>query len=122
MRTKIINYRIIDNKTPIKVEGAQINLFTAARKIVNGKKIYWIVDHIPTGSKIWICDNYIQARVIGTAFLMACAKPQSEDNTTIQESTDKKFKEFLHSKSYLTIENYSEYSTEIPQDTLLVSP
>ena len=110
MRTKTINYRIVDSNNPIKVEGAQINLFTAARKIVNGKKIYWIVDHVPTGSKIWVCDNYIQARVIGNAFLMACSKPQSEDNATIQETTDKKFKEFLHTKSYLTVENYSNYA------------
>jgi hypothetical protein len=94
----------------IPTEGAQINLFTAARKkVTEDKEVYWIVDHIPTGGKIYTCSTYTEARTIGNAFLQACSKPQSNDAKLVQESTGELFRKFIYGCHFVTCEHFSHF-------------
>lgn len=107
MKTKKINYSIRQkDSSMIPVEGAQINLFTAARHIQTPEENYWRVDHIQSGSRIFDCATYTEARKIGHAFTQACSRSYHTDPSTILENVDARFSEFLYQEKYKTFEDF----------------
>ena len=110
MKTKKITYKVRNRKHQLsQVEGVYINLFVGARHIVNEKINYWIVDHIQTGSRIYVCQTYSEARKIGLAFTQACAKPDSTDPSEIIEKTDVRFTDYLYQGKYRVFEDFKGY-------------
>lgn len=97
MSNKTVTYDILKNDGKLEsVKGTKISPFIAARNI----KGEWVVDHIPTGGKIFTCDSFLEAKIIGLAFFQACKKSLSKNKEEVMKNTNPLFKEFLYNKEY----------------------
>lgn len=107
---KNIKYEIRINGNKFKeVIGRKINSIVGTREI--NKK--WIVDHIPTGGKIFICDSLLEAKIIGLAFFQACSKSLSKSTKEVIENTDERFKDFLYNKEFKKFVDFIGYTTSL---------
>lgn len=103
---KEIFYKIRKNNGTFQtVKGKKISSIIGARQRDND----WVVDHIPTGGKIFVCDSFLEAKIIGLAFFQACKLATSKDPNEIINTTDELFKKFLYNKEYKTFVNFIRF-------------
>jgi hypothetical protein len=103
---KEIFYKIRkSNGSFLDVKGQKVSSLVGARK-ENDK---WIVDHIPTGGRIFVCDSFLEAKIIGLAFFQACSKAASKEPKEVLDNTDKLFKNFLYDHEYKRFVNFIGY-------------